>query len=56
MKVIATAPGFFGCYRNIGDQFEVPDDAKATWFTPVVEATEAKKKSGKTKDGEDSLV
>lgn len=35
MQVIATAPGFYGSYRNVDDKFDVPDDAKATWFEPV---------------------
>ena len=36
MLVRATAVGYFGVYRQPGDIFEVPDDAKpATWFEPV---------------------
>jgi len=35
MKVIATAQGFYGSYREVGDKFEVPDGAKASWFVPV---------------------
>jgi len=35
MLVIATAKGFFGQYRNEGDEFEVPEDAKGSWFKPV---------------------
>ena len=34
MKVIATKPGFHGgAMRNVGDEFEVADGAKASWFT-----------------------
>ena len=35
MKVIATKPGYFGKLRQAGEEFEVPDDAKASWFEPV---------------------
>lgn len=36
MKVIALKAGFFGgTLREQGTTFEVPDDAKATWFAPV---------------------
>lgn len=41
MLVKAIALGFFGCLRQPGDEFEVPDKdgkgkpAKATWFKPV---------------------
>lgn len=46
MKVIATATGFYGRLRFAGDTFEVPDDAKATWFKKDGE-DEAKAKSAK---------
>lgn len=42
MKVIATAPGYLGCYRKERDTFEVPDDAKATWFKPATPDDEKK--------------
>ena len=35
MRVVATAQGYLGCFREVGDEFEVPDGAKASWFTPV---------------------
>lgn len=36
MKVVALKAGFFdGSLRAEGDQFEVPDDAKATWWAAV---------------------
>lgn len=35
MKVKAIKPGFFGKLREPGDEFDVPDDAEATWFKPV---------------------
>jgi len=35
MQVIATAPGFYGSYRNTDDKFEVADGEKASWFVPV---------------------
>lgn len=33
--VIATAAGFYGCYRYVGDKFKVPAGTKASWFKPV---------------------
>ena len=35
MKVIATAPGFYGSYRNTDDKFDVAEGEKASWFVPV---------------------
>ena len=35
MLVIATAKGFFGQYRDEGDEFEVPEGTKGSWFKPV---------------------
>lgn len=36
MKVRATAPGFYGQYREVGDEFEVDDGQhKASWYEPV---------------------
>lgn len=38
MRVIATALGFDGRdLRAEGDEFEMPDGAKGTWFKPVEE-------------------
>lgn len=43
MRVVATEVGYFGQYREIGDQFEVPDDTKkASWFEPVSKAALSK--------------
>ena len=42
MKVIATKQGYFGKLRDVGDEFEVPEGSKASWFQPV-----AQKASGK---------
>lgn len=39
MRVIATALGFDGRdLRAEGDEFEMPDGAKGSWFKPVDEA------------------
>lgn len=47
MEVQATKPGYFGKLREVGEKFEVPENAKATWFEPTVEKKpEAKKKPG----------
>lgn len=35
MKVQALKPGYFGKLRAAGDEFEVPDGAKGSWFAPV---------------------
>ena len=35
MKVIATKQGYFGKLREPGDEFEVPDGTKGSWFQPV---------------------
>lgn len=35
MKVIATKAGYFGKLRAPGDEFEVPEGAKASWFAPL---------------------
>ena len=38
MKVIATKPGFYaGHLWQVGNEFDVAEGAKASWFTPVVE-------------------
>lgn len=30
--VIATRDGYYGAYREAGDEFEVPTELKAKWF------------------------
>lgn len=35
MRVIVTAPGFWGQLRQPGEEFDVPEGSKATWFKPV---------------------
>ncbi|WP_039052161.1 hypothetical protein [Bordetella avium] len=35
MKVTALKPGYFGKLREPGDEFDVPDGAKASWFAPA---------------------
>lgn len=37
MRVIATKPGYYGKLRQAGEEFDVPDKEKASWFAPVVE-------------------
>lgn len=59
MKVVATAKGFVGKLREIGEEFDVPEGLKASWFVPVLQP-EAPKPAGKDKAGkgekDDSLV
>lgn len=46
MKVKAIATGYWDVVRDIGDEFDVPDDTPAcVWFEPVEE--QPKKKGGK---------
>lgn len=42
MKVIALKQGYFGKLIEAGEEFDVPDDAKASWFVPVEKAARAK--------------
>ena len=57
MRVIATKPGYFGKLRDIGEEFDVPDDAKATWFTPAKGGKQAEKDDAKGgKQAEKGLV
>lgn len=36
MKVRATAPGFYGQYREVGDEFDIGEaQHKASWYEPV---------------------
>lgn len=48
MRVVATAPGYFGALRVEGDEFEVPDGTKGSWFKPVAaDVAKPSKGSGK---------
>lgn len=49
MQVIATKEGYDGqVRRNPGEEFEMPDGSKGTWFKPVKdEADKPKGKAGK---------
>ena len=38
MQVIATATGYFGQLIEAGQQFEVPEGTKGSWFRPVAKA------------------
>ena len=51
MRVVATAPGYFGALRVKGDEFEVPDGIKGSWFKPTA-ADVAKTSKGKGKGTE----
>lgn len=50
MKVIATKQGFYGKIREIGDEFDVKEGEKASWFAPKAEA-EKPKAEGKKQQG-----
>lgn len=45
MKVIATKLGYLGKLRQPGDEFEVPNGTKGSWFEPVEQ--KAAKSGGK---------
>lgn len=59
MRVIAIAQGYGGkdkhAIREPGEQFEVPDGAKASWYEPVDEQDSAPTggKKGKQQSGHD---
>lgn len=54
MKVIATKMGYFGRLREPGDEFDVPNDAKASWFEPVeVQSETGKGKKPASKQSDD---
>ncbi len=40
MKVIATAKGYLGEIREVGDKFYVPPSVSGSWFHPVDDAEE----------------
>lgn len=42
MEVIATKLGYFGKLRQPGDEFEVPDGTKGSWFQPVEQKANGK--------------
>lgn len=42
MKVIATKLGYFVKLREPGDEFEVPDGTKGSWFQPVEQKANGK--------------
>ena len=49
MRVVANSLGYFGALRNAGDEFEVPDGTKGSWFAPVEIEVKAKSAKGKGK-------
>lgn len=53
MRVIATAVGFFDNLRQPGEEFDVPEGSKATWFKPVkADEPEGKPARGRKAAGE----
>lgn len=43
MKVIATKLGYFAKLRQPGEEFEVPNGVKGSWFKPVEQKAAGKK-------------
>ncbi len=56
MKVIATKLGYFGKLREPGDEFEVPDGTKGSWFQPVEQKANGKAKAKPGDKPADDLV
>lgn len=54
MRVVAKSIGYFGSLRAAGDEFEVPDGTKGSWFAPVEPEVKAKSAKGKGKEPEQS--
>ncbi len=56
MEVRATKPGFYGCYHNEGDVFDVADGAKASWCEPAKAPAKdgTKAKAAKSADADDA--
>lgn len=53
MRVIVTAPGFWGQLHQPGEEFDVPEGSKATWFKPVkADEPEGKPARGRKAAGE----
>lgn len=49
MKVIATKVGFDGKrVRQPGDEFDMPEGSKGSWFVPADDKAKGKKAAGKT--------
>ena len=49
MKVKALDRGYHGALREPGDEFDVPEGSKATWFEPTAPEVEKKKPEGRKK-------
>lgn len=55
MRVVATAPGYLGHFREIGEEFDVPEGDEASWFTPVKRG-KVKADAKKTEETGEALV
>ncbi len=57
MRVVAIKAGYFGQLREAGEEFEVPDGTKGSWFQPVQAAEpERKPRASKPKDDGSDLA
>jgi hypothetical protein len=54
MRVIATKLGFSEYLRQPGDEFEVPDGVKGSWFKPLKDDAEKAPKGRKAADANPS--
>ena len=56
MRVIATQRGFFGQLIEPGQEFEVPDGTKGSWFKPVGKGEAGGEPAESTKAGKNSTT
>lgn len=61
MKVIALKHGYFGKLISPGEEFDVPNDAKGSWFQPVEQEPINKEPAGnsktsRAKDGKNTIT
>jgi len=52
MRVVANSIGYFGAVRVAGEEFEVPEGVKGSWFSPVAPSQLKPTGKAKRKDGE----
>lgn len=56
MKVIALKHGYFGKLISPGEEFDVPNDAKGSWFQPVELKPDGNSKPSRAKDGKNTIT
>lgn len=51
MLVRAIAKGHYKCLREIGDEFDIPQDTTGSWFVPVEQDAEIEDDQAKPRRG-----